>query len=314
MRNEEKAVKLFGGVTGIGDDLIEEAGTARVRKKISEWKRELVAGLCLIALAGVGVWRWMGRFDGPITPDLSPAAVSGPAADDPAPDQLPPDNCDIPGAAGASRLPGGITPVLRVGGTLYEWTGLAQRVFLDDGGSYSIMGTSDTYLPEGYEPCGEIGGVTAEEPAEDFQLQAGFEAAGTVFVSEGHPAVVYALMTTDWLEGSYVRFVSEALGDNELVTWQGRMYRFSLFAERSEVVEELPEGCELIGNLHFVGYDAIPTEDFETNCRGDCYAKPLEGREVYAVPGDDSVLYVYEHHYWAQGDYPAWRECHLWER
>lgn len=296
MKNEEKAVKLFGGVTDVGDDLIEEAGTARVRKKISEWKRELVAGLCLIALAGAGVWLWMGRLDGPITPDL------------------PPDNYAAPGAAGASRLPGGITPVLQVGGTLYEWTGLAQRVFLDDGGSYSIMGTSDTYLPEGYEPCGEISGVTREEPAEDLQLQAGFEASGTVFVSEGHPAVVYVLMTTDWLEGSYVRFVSGALGDNELVSWQGRTYRFSLFAEHSEVVEELPEGCELIGNLHFVGYDAIPTEDFETNCRGDCYAKPLEGREVYAAPGDDSVLYVYEHHYWAQGDYPAWRACRLWER
>lgn len=296
MKNEEKAVKLFGGVTDVGDDLIEEAGTARVRKKISEWKRELVAGLCLIALAGAGVWLWMGRLDGPITPDL------------------PPDNYAAPGAAGASRLPGGITPVLRVGGTLYEWTGLAQRVFLDDGGSYSIMGTSDTYLPEGYESCGEITAVSTEEPMEDLQLQAGFEATGTVFVSEEYPAVVYVLMTTDWFENMFVRFASDELGNNELLSWQGRTYRLSIGTGASEVVEELPEGCELVGTLHFVGDDSIPAGDLETNCRSDSYGKPVEGREVYAVPGDDSVLYVYERQYWREGDYPAWLACHLWEQ
>ena len=33
VKNEEKAVKLFNGVTDVGDDLIEEAGTVRKRKK-----------------------------------------------------------------------------------------------------------------------------------------------------------------------------------------------------------------------------------------------------------------------------------------
>lgn len=51
MRNEEKAVKLFGGVTDVGDDLIEEAGTAQKRKKTASWRWGLVAAcLCAVLL------------------------------------------------------------------------------------------------------------------------------------------------------------------------------------------------------------------------------------------------------------------------
>lgn len=306
--NERSAERLFQGVTGIGDDLIEEAGAAPAGKKISAWRRWGVAAacLCLAALAGAGVWRWTGRPEGTDGPGLP-----GQAADDPVGNARPGDLAD---GDGCGMFPGGITPVLRVGDALYEWTGLAQRIFLDDGGSYNIMGTSDTYLPEGYEPVGEIAAVSAEEPAEDLQLQAGFEAAGTVFVSEEYPAVVYVLMTTDWLENTFVRFASDELGNNELLSWQGRSYRLSIGTGLSERVKELPEGGELVGTLHFVGDDSIPAGDLETNCRSDSYGKPVEGREVYAVPGDDSVLYVYERQYWRGGDYPAWLACHLWER
>ena len=38
MKNEEKAVKLFNGVTAVGDDLIEEAGTVPKRKKTAVWR------------------------------------------------------------------------------------------------------------------------------------------------------------------------------------------------------------------------------------------------------------------------------------
>lgn len=306
---ETQASRLFRAVTEIGDDLIEEAGAARVRKKIPEWKRELVAGLCLIALAGAGVWRWLGRLDHPIMPEVPPAAADGPMLGGPDAD---------PGMCGPAcgPVPGGITPELRVGGTLYQYAGMSARLFLDPGGSYSLMGDGSTYLPEGYEPCGRISGITMEEPVEDFQLRAGFEAGGTVFASGEHPAVVYVLLCAEWTaeQGSYVRFVSDELGDNELLSWQGQMYRFSSDYEACELLEELPAGCELAGTLRFVGKDSVPAGDLETNRRGDNYAKPTDGREVYVLPGDSSVLYVYEHHYWAGGDYPAWRACHLWER
>lgn len=52
MKNEEKAVKLFSGVTGVGDDLIEEAGTVRKRKKITPWRGVAIAACLCLALVG----------------------------------------------------------------------------------------------------------------------------------------------------------------------------------------------------------------------------------------------------------------------
>lgn len=315
--NEQKAVRLFRALTDIGDDLVDDAKVPPANAKTPVWRRwgALAAGLCLIVLAGAGVWRWMGLFGGPVAPDLPPATVDGSEANNPTTDQPPDENYPAPGC---DTLPGRITPVLRVGDTLYEWTGMAVPLFLDPSGSYSSMGDGATYLPEGFHEYGTISGMTVDKPTEELQLQAGFEASGTVFVSEEHPAVVYVLIYTDWFaEGAYIRFVSDALGGNELISWQGRMYRFSYYNNASPVLEALPEGCELIGNLHYVGDDSIPAGDLETNRRGDNHARPLEGRKVYAVPGDDSVLYVYEPLYRQEDGGSAWhsfwRVCRLWE-
>ena len=198
--NEEKAAKLFRGVTGIGDDLIEEAQTAQTVGKDSKkpvWRRwgGLAACLCLAVLAGAGAWRWMGPGSGPEAPgnqgtttagagidmfgaafsedtdavDEAAAADFGEAENGAADSQT---GGLMPGADGygswedgGCTLPGGIVPVLRVGDVLYRWTRIAQKIELDLSGAYSIMGTADTYLPEGYEPYGEIGGVTGDGPA-----------------------------------------------------------------------------------------------------------------------------------------------------
>lgn len=63
MKNEDKAVKLFQGVTDVGDDLIEEAGTARKRKKMTPWRGAAIAACLCLALVGTaaaarfaGVW------------------------------------------------------------------------------------------------------------------------------------------------------------------------------------------------------------------------------------------------------------------
>ncbi len=50
--NEQKAEKLFNGVTGVGDDLIEEAGTVQKRKKTAAWRWGLVAACLCAALLG----------------------------------------------------------------------------------------------------------------------------------------------------------------------------------------------------------------------------------------------------------------------
>lgn len=52
MKNKEKAVKLFQGVTDVGDDLIEEAGTVRKRKKMTPWRGAAIAACLCAALLG----------------------------------------------------------------------------------------------------------------------------------------------------------------------------------------------------------------------------------------------------------------------
>lgn len=78
MNNEEKVVRLFQVIADVGDDLIEEAGTARKRKKTASWRWGLVAAcLCaaLLGTAGAAAYQaraprlepnidGKGRFDG----------------------------------------------------------------------------------------------------------------------------------------------------------------------------------------------------------------------------------------------------------
>lgn len=91
---------------------------------------------------------------------------------------------ETPAGEGCDTLPGGFDPVLQVNGTHYRWTGIAiehQRVLR------GTVHNPTRLMPDGYTEVGEIRGVTEELPMEDFQLQAGFEATGRVFVSEETP-------------------------------------------------------------------------------------------------------------------------------
>lgn len=218
------------------------------------------------------------------------------------------DNPLSSGSGWHGDLPKGIRPMVMVNGKLYRWTGMSKEA-LFQGNEVYYMGDVATTLPEGYTAVGEISGITEEVPCEELQLRAGFEATGTVYVSEQTPEALYVLMTTDWFSDSYIRFVSDDLHDNECIAYLGQQYRFSL---DGEIVRELPEGFASVGTLDYIGADSIPLQNLETNRIADGYSNFLGGREVYANPNDPAMLYVYEHQYWAQGDYPAWRMCPLW--
>lgn len=209
-------------------------------------------------------------------------------------------------------LPKGLRPMLLVNNKLYRWTGMSREYQLRDGYEVYTVADSTTILPEGYAAAGEISGITEDVPLAEFQLRAGFDATGTIFVNAETPEVIYALMTTDWFDNYYIRFVSDDLHDNESLFYQGQQYRISGNIDVCEMVEELPEECAVIGNLRYIGSDHVPANDLETNCICDSYSHFLDGREVYADPDDQGKLYVYEHQYWAEGDYPAWRVCKLW--
>ena len=221
---------------------------------------------------------------------------------------------DVP--AGGDTLPGVFQPVIMVDGKLFTWTRLAVRhdfLEYDDGSiDVSIRGDGITFLPVGYTEAGEISGITTETPTENMQLMAGFEASGTVFTSETTPEVVYVLMSTEWIDSEYIRFVSDDLHDRESIFYNGQQYRISIGTGITQSIRELPEGCVSVGTLKYIGCDTVPSADLETNCDSDSYGKYLGGREVFADPDDLSKIYVYEQHYWAEGDYPAWLVCKPW--
>lgn len=208
-------------------------------------------------------------------------------------------------------FPKGLRPMMMVNGKLYRCTGF-HYPDVSIGSTVSTLEDGSTILPEGYIAIGEISGITEEVPSVELQLRAGFEATGTVFTNEQTPEVIYVLMTTDSYSNYYVRFASDDLHDNECMSYQGRHYRINIRDDICEKIKELPEECVLIGELKYIGSDAIPLNDLETNRIADGYSKALNGREVFADPNDPSILYVYEHQYWKQGDYPAWRVCRLW--
>lgn len=212
---------------------------------------------------------------------------------------------------GGDDLPKGLLPMVMVNGKLYHWTGLSKEFRFHDSEVYT-MGDNSTILPDGYNSVGEISGITEEVPFEELQLRAGFEATGTIFINKQTPEVIYVLMSTSWFRDTYIRFVSDDLHDNECISYQGMQYRFSIDIDICENLEELPDECVMIGTLKYIGSDNIPLNDLETNCITDGSGKFLDGREVYVDPNDHSILYVYEHQYWRQGDYPAWRVCRLW--
>ncbi|MBD5147758.1 MAG: hypothetical protein HDT19_03080 [Oscillibacter sp.] len=208
---------------------------------------------------------------------------------------------------GCSTLPGGILPELLVDGTLYHWARMSEAVpYIDETGKLVQL----TKLPDGFEEAGPLGAVSLDPPEENFEMQAGFSASGTVYTDPERPLVVVVHMTTDWFTGQYVRFESGGLADH-LIRWDGRLFHYPYGF--GVPVRELPEGCVSIGTLTCVSGDILPAADLECNSAYDGYGKYLGGREVFQDPADPDVLYVFETQYWREGSYPAWEICRSWE-
>lgn len=215
---------------------------------------------------------------------------------------------------------GGVQPCLRYNGKLYYWQGISKEKIVTPGNhgmTHGIAADTSSYLPEGCVEVGEISGCTSRMPTKELQLQADFKTHGPVYQNPDNPEVLYAYLYNTWGNAGvfyYVRFVTDTLCNSELIFWQGNYYRIAV--GRTNVtpwLKELPEGAQVIGNLSFIGEDPMPQRDLETNQQSDAYSYALNGREVLAVPGDSSTIYVYCHRYWAEGDYPAWLACPLWE-
>ena len=215
------------------------------------------------------------------------------------------------GADHGTSILGGILPAVRIGGTDYTYTGLAFPIHGADvsGGEVYVNAAGSTELPDGYTEAGDISSVTQDALSEERQLRVGYDATGTIYTSQATPEVVYVLIRSDAFDSfdeAYFRFVSDAR-EKDRIFYQGNLYLadFRDYSPR----KELPTGCQQIGTLHFIGIDGIPTQDLETNCPGDSYSQALEDRAVYFDPNNPDYLYIYERHYWAQGEYSAYLPC-----
>ena len=214
-------------------------------------------------------------------------------------------------------FPGGIQPAVRVGNQNFYFAGTANALHGTGtpGAEVYVNGDEGTFLPEGYTEAGEISSVTDGPLTGELQFRAGCGASGTVYTSEDTPEVVYVNLTADWfdVEGPVLyRFVSETL-KNQWVLYGGNRYLISIGTGECEALEALPPGCEKVGTLDFIGMDRVPGQDLETNCPSDTFGKALTGRDVFFDPAHPEYIYIYEPHYWAQGNYPAYLACPVME-
>lgn len=279
------AETLFLAIGTADEEFLEQSEQTGKRRTVS-WRAWAAAAacLCLIVAGGRALWKPPENAGG----ESSAQGIACGCADE---------------------FRGGIWPVLQVNGRLYQWHDLngSGGYHLDEDGV--VRGY--TYLPEGFREAGEISSVTEELPVEDFQIQAGTPISGTVYVDPEAPLVVYACVTTDWLENCYVRFVSEDYKTGKIRV-AGKLYSWYIddwkYYDR---LKELPQGAVYVGTIQTVVEDRYPIHDLEAN--NDNFFQRMTGREIFQDPADDSVIYVQDEQHWSGGISYFWRACPLWE-
>lgn len=188
-------------------------------------------------------------------------------------------------------VPENIRPVILVNGTRYYWVG---KTYLLEGADipngYVGRWSGVNYIPGNYTEYGSLKEVSKEEPTEDGQMKAGFAASGTIYTSEETPEAVYVCMTSDFTgEKRYTRFISEELDKGYRVMWNGNYY----YVAHAKCIEisEVPDTCECVGTMHYIGMDRIPEQDLETNATSDGKARSLEGCEVFFDANEPEFIY-----------------------
>ena len=176
------AEQLLYAIGDIRGDFIREAAPAGVpRRRRWPWAAALAACLCLALL--------MARTQ-PASPAESGVDASGDASASAPEDPGASPSGGEDGSVGCAPFPGEISqPLLYWQGTAYAWN----RV----GAPGRPIGEPPETIAQWTE-LGPLAGVTAEETSEDLWLYADTgQVSGTVYADpEGHPGVLYVLMTT----------------------------------------------------------------------------------------------------------------------
>lgn len=177
------------------------------------------------------------------------------------------------GPVGCAPFPGEISPpLLYWQGTAYVWDSSVEE--LPATGQWTHLGP--------------LAGATAEETSEDLWLYADIgQVSGTVYADpEEHPGVLYVLLTTEWFEEGWVRFVSDIRLRNPVFLYGGQLYY--LRHPAGNAVMRLPAGYEPVGTLASASDpDRLPVQELQGNL-----AWGYEGCALYVKPGYDGTVYV----------------------
>lgn len=268
----ERLLYVIGDIRG---DLIREAAPAGLpRRRRWPWAAALAACLCLVLL--------MARTTAP-----AESGDPGDSRDSPSGGE------DSP--VGCAPFPGEISqPLLYWQGTAYVWDSSVEE--LPATGQWTQLGP--------------LAGVTAEETSEDLWLYADIgQVSGTVYADpKEHPGVLYVLMTTEWFEEGWVRFVA----DKRLLTpaffYGGQLYYLDPRQYPAHnAVMTLPAGYKPVGTLVPASDpDRLPDRELEVN-----WEFGYGGHTLYAKPGYDGTLYVECQRVWSGGSYPLYAPATL---
>nr|WP_326125853.1 hypothetical protein [uncultured Oscillibacter sp.] len=281
------AEQLLYAMGDIRGTFIREAApvAAAPRRRRRLWAAALAACLCLVLLIAR-------------TRPAAPMGTEPPAAGD----TLPADRDALPGpgASGGEDLPAGCPlfpgeisqPLLYWQGTAYAW----DRV----GAPGRPAGEPPETIGQWTE-LSPLAGVTAEETSEDLWLYADIgPVSGTVYADpEDHPGVLYVLMTTEWFEEEWVRFVADERLLTPVFFYGGQLYYLDPCYPPRNAVSELPEGYEPAGMLVFPSdhdFDRLPDRDLVITL---CPEYP--GNTLYVHPDGNGILYVEYQKHWSGG-------------
>lgn len=110
---------------------------------------------------------------------------------------------------------GEFRPEMKIDGKIFYWDGLSYKFsgpdFISD--KVVTIANGETYLPDNYSEYSNIASVTSSDVIGDCQFKASFDAIGVIYTSETTTEAIYILMSTDWFENKYVRFISSELMD-----------------------------------------------------------------------------------------------------
>lgn len=206
-------------------------------------------------------------------------------------------------------------PQLMMNGEIYKSTGITRPVYTTwaVGERVFLAEKTEPYLPEGYTA---YGAVTLVDRAPEKDGEGSGMGEGTIYTNAATPETVYVYTETysnmvHALVPHYVRYVSPALYAAENVArWSGRDYEVP--KSNGAIVTDLPAGCTELGALHYIGRDALPARDLETNSLSYGEGCITDGCMAYADVADAGCLYLQVEHYGENGWQTAYLRCPLW--